>query len=178
MAKKMKPVSVDAASVADVSEIQNAEEKQSTVIEQIEARLSDGERAANGTLTDDVKTKLAAYETAMAENARLSEEISNLQDQLAEYIANSTDIAKNAKTGDSKKIVELESRINELTDENDKYLMRISELSFENAKLTASMQEMSKHQPAAKPQDNAQHMQYAANPYRGFRDSNGYTSWN
>lgn len=27
MAKKMKPVSVDAASVADVSEIQNAEEK-------------------------------------------------------------------------------------------------------------------------------------------------------
>lgn len=149
--------------------------KQTTVIEQIEARLSDGERAANGTLTDDVKMKLAAYETAMTENARLSEEISNLQDQLAEYIANN---ANNVKSDDSKKIAELESRIKELTDENDKYLMRISELSFENAKLTASMQEMSKHQPAAKPQDDAQHMQYAANPYRGFRDSNGYTSWN
>lgn len=44
---------------------------------------------------------------------------------------------------------ELKSELKRLRDENDKYLMRISELSFDNARMTSSMQEMEKKLAAA-----------------------------
>ena len=74
---------------------------------------------------------------------------------------------------------ELKSELKRLRDENDKYLMRISELSFDNARMTSSMQEMEKKLAAQPATSGAKPVQQYPNVYRGVRISrNGYSDWN
>lgn len=58
--------------------------------------------------------------------------------------------------------------------------MRISELSFDNARLTSSMQEMEKRLNTATPAaSEAGPVQQYPNVYRGVRTNrNGYSDWN
>lgn len=82
---------------------------------------------------------------------------------------------------------ELQEENADLQEENDKYLMKISELTFENAKLNAQLQELSKSaMNNAMPKFNESTMQNtfdngaaSKNVNYPYRPNNmGYTSWN
>ena len=120
-------------------------------------------------------------------NADLNAENEDLKSKIADYIVELDEFRK--KDGDMNatqnvKIVELERKCKELEDASDKYLMRISELTFDNARLNASVQQLehdiqkqnvqtpSAPVPATctrKPLERPR-----ANPY----SQNGYSSWN
>lgn len=77
---------------------------------------------------------------------RLNEENSQLTDKLAAYI----EAQQDSKADDSCISAELDKlryENNALRDENDTYLMKISELTFENAKLMSQLQQLSKDTP-------------------------------
>ena len=76
-----------------------------------------------------------------AEVLRLNEVNAQLTDKLAAYIEENAAEKSNLEKSSSIS-VELEllrSEMNALRDENDRYLMRISELTFENAKLNSQL---------------------------------------
>ena len=77
---------------------------------------------------------------------RLNEENAQLTDKLAAYI----EAQQDSKADDSCISAELDKlryENNALRDENDTYLMKISELTFENAKLMSQLQQLSKDTP-------------------------------
>lgn len=77
---------------------------------------------------------------------RLNEENAQLTDKLAVYI----EAQQDSKADDSCISAELDKlryENNALRDENDTYLMKISELTFENAKLMSQLQQLSKDTP-------------------------------
>ena len=76
---------------------------------------------------------------------------------------------------DSMEIEKLKKEIASLREENDTYLMRISELTFDNAKMTAKMNNMNAQKP---PQSDQQAMPQFRNVYRNSGKLNGYSSWN
>ena len=117
--------------------------------------------------------------------AAVSKENDGLKDKIAEYVEELAklrdDAAKKpASEQPGEDVPELKSELKRLRDENDKYLMRISELSFDNARMTSSMQEMEKKLPAARlVTSSAKPVQQYPNVYRGVRTSrNGYSDWN
>ena len=77
---------------------------------------------------------------------RLNEENAQLTDKLAVYI----EAQQDSKADDSCISADLDKlryENNALRDENDTYLMKISELTFENAKLMSQLQQLSKDTP-------------------------------
>ena len=77
---------------------------------------------------------------------RLNEENAQLTDKLAAYIEAQQD--NNADDSCiSAELDKLRYENNALRDENDTYLMKISELTFENAKLMSQLQQLSKDTP-------------------------------
>ena len=77
---------------------------------------------------------------------RLNEENAQLTDKLAAYI----EAQQDNKADDScisSELDKLRYENNALRDENDTYLMKISELTFENAKLMSQLQQLSKDTP-------------------------------
>lgn len=101
---------------------------------------SDNEGAAESLLDID---ELGALRL---EVKRLNEENAQLTDKLAAYI----EAQQDSKADDSCISAELDKlryENNALRDENDTYLMKISELTFENAKLMSQLQQLSKDTP-------------------------------
>lgn len=88
----------------------------------------------NAKLTDSVNAyieELDQLKSKKAEDAKIDGEFS-LND-----LKNELDAAR-------KEISKMKKSLKELRDENDSYLMKISELTFENAKLTSQLQEIEK----------------------------------
>ena len=124
--------------------------------------------------------------TLKLEVKRLNEENSQLTDKLAAYI----EAQQDRKADDSCISAELDKlryENNALRDENDKYLMKISELTFENAKLTSQLQQLSKdtaevHIPAQTEQCqqkiSRQKNALAIPSNVPYSKANGYQSWN
>ena len=160
-----------------------------TVLEKIENKTG-------GTIEirDEIKQKLEAFEKMEKAIAQLSSENSALKDKMAEYVEEITALREQAKTptivekevikevvkeipssNDSVEIEKLKKEIASLQEENDKYLMRISELTFDNAKMTAQMNNM-KGQKRQQPDQYA--MPQVRNVYRNSGKLNGYSSWN
>ena len=107
---------------------------------------SDNESAAESLLDID---ELGALRL---EVKRLNEENAQLTDKLAAYI----EAQQDSKADDSCISAELDKlryENNALRDENDTYLMKISELTFENAKLMSQLQQLSKDTPEVQAPD-------------------------
>ena len=156
-----------------------------TVLEKIENKTG-------GTMEirDEIRQKLEAFEKMEKAIAQLSAENSSLKDKMAEYVEEITVLREQAKTPkivekevikevpaavDPGEIEKLKKEIAALQEENDKYLMRISELTFDNAKMTAKMNNMST--PKVRP-TSPQAAQQFRNVYRNAGKLNGYSSWN
>ena len=138
MAKKRK-----SALFADVSEQDgNTSEAENSSLSSVvdSNNESDNESAAESLLDID---ELGALRL---EVKRLNEENAQLTDKLAAYI----EAQQDSKADDSCISAELDKlryENNALRDENDTYLMKISELTFENAKLMSQLQQLSKDTP-------------------------------
>lgn len=153
-----------------------------------------------GRLTKEAAEKLEKFDAMEKSLAQLSQEKNELEQKVAEYIeklenasSSSKDIDKlNAKIKSleekckklengkkDKDVDKLEKEIKSLKDENDSYLVKISELTFENAKLTCQLSELSKKPNNANVQRQAPYnglaspMKDAYNPYI----NNGYGTW-
>lgn len=160
MSKKIKPVNECLGEAVYA----NCENSDKTVAQ----ALAEKAPVAGGKFNDEVKAQLEKVEALEAELVKLTQENDELKEKLAEYIEKVSKLeAGQAQNG--------EKREKELVEENDKYLMKISELTFENAKLTAQNQQLKKDGGApGKPMSNSNY----PNVYRNYPDSNGYVSWN
>ena len=141
---------------------------------------SDNESAEESLLDID---ELGALRLAVK---RLNEENAQLTDKLAAYI----EAQQDNKADDScisSELDKLRYENNALRDENDTYLMKISELTFENAKLMSQLQQLSKDTPEVQvPVQTEQCMQKNSSQKVAptipsnvpYVRANGYQSWN
>lgn len=133
--------------------------------------------------SDDI-AKLNHYDKLVAENERMHQQIEtyvqenielrNKLESIAQNQANSSDV----QNIDSTKIKELEDQLAKLREENDEYLMKISELSFELAKTKAEC-EHSKHVDSVQHNKSSTKTRHSTSLLHDmYLKSNGYDSWN
>ena len=133
---------------AAVSKQDTAQLPTSTTANSVQAAVEKDE--ANNVSDELVSSTIADNDDELAvlkaEVLRLNEVNAQLTDKLAAYIeenaAEKSNLEKSNLENSSSISVELESlrsEMNAVRDENDKYLMRISELTFENAKLNSQL---------------------------------------
>lgn len=198
MGKRVKPTSLLDEQPANVS----APIPDSTENEDV------GSVIGHGRLTDKDKEKLEKYDALEKAVIELSKEKDKLESKIAEYAEKLSSVDSNEVATLKEKIASLEKELADakssssemnslkkeckaLRDEVDGYLMKISELTFENANLTCQLDELSKNarsnanvvnqskfSPRAGTQNNirgglAQPNTDAYNPYR----NNGYGTW-
>ena len=151
MGKKVKPSSLlDSAPV----------EKQ--IVEQQEA-FEDKSLVGNGPMTSEAKEKLEKYDALEKSVGALSKEKEVLEAKLAEYADRLAELQTAANQiselneeneklkkeladakDQSKEVYALKKEIEAQKDEINNYLVRISELTFENANLACQLDELSK----------------------------------
>lgn len=180
--------------------------KPSNLVENVQAEVPSADAAAskaeefvdtslvgNGVITPEAKAKLEKYDALEKSVASLAKEKEVLEAKVAEYAEKLADMKAAKKEDSSTKLAEalkakevaekevgaLKLENKALRDEADGYLVKISELTFDNARLTCELDEASKHlkekgtvpnQPQYMPKPN----NAGYNPYL----ANGYSSWN
>lgn len=192
MGKKVKPTSLLETAQKAVEEQKHIDENEV---------FEDQSIVGNGPMTADAKAKLEKYDALEKSVADLAREKEILEAKVAEYVeklAKLEDADKTIKTlekenaklkkssGSSKDAEKLIRENKALRDEADGYLVKISELTFENANLTCQLNEVTKSGGNVK---NQKHLapggrgangrlrrpnEDAYNPYK----NNGYGTWN
>lgn len=118
-----------------------------------------------------LEAKIAEYVEKLSkveESTSQNDEITKLKNEIAELKKN------NKSDNESKEVAKLKNECKLLRDEADGYLVKISELTFENANLTCQLEEASKKMnPVKAPSRNFKPMMRN----REYRN-NGYDSWN
>ena len=206
MSKKIKPKSLIDNVEQDVPV---ADASGNAVVEDIQAVCDDGNcLVGNGTLTAEAKAKLEKYDALEATVLELTKEKQILEEKLAEYVeklANVDGVSSRMEKleddnatmrkdmlelrDEAKDAAELRKKCKDLRDEADGYLVRISELTFENANLTCQLEEMSKRLSSNgnthnQPQFALNNAQAApgvlrkpnSDPYNPYKN-NGYGTW-
>jgi len=146
------------------------------------------EDASGGTidLRADIKAKLEAFEKMEKAISDLAKENEALKEKMAEYVEEISQLRAAPAKEIIKEVIKevpcsndakLEREIKALREENDSYLMKISDLTFENAKLIAAASEAAKVQQTPKADQPSPSQQYP-NVYRNMAAANGYSSWN
>ena len=149
----------------------------------------------NGTLTPEAKEKLDKYDALEKSVVSLSKEKQMLEDKVAEYVeklkSNEDAVKKieklNAEIANLKKkldeanskgdSISLKNECKLLRDEADGYLVKISELTFENANLTCQLNELKKNSTSNSPHKQTSTLaRPRKDPYNPYRN-NGYGSW-
>lgn len=162
MAKKVKPVAVNDVEISQTDPIVVVPETNTPVKAVKENITADAILDAKPDPTDII----TGLESA---NARLADENDMLKTKIAEYISELESL-KNAKS--STPANDSSDELDALRKENDEYLMKISELTFELAKIKAQTSSP-KNTSSVCPSHRE-----IVNPYNGFRNSNGYSDWN
>ena len=202
MAKKIKP-----NKLFDADPAENAEVEDGTIT--TEEKLNDADAHSiigAGRLSAEDIEKLEKYDAMEKSVSMLSSEKSMLESKLAEYAeklqalndaskkmndlerenkrleGRCIELEKSSSSGSSAKY---EKQVAELREENDKLLVRISELTFENANLTCQLAELEKLKKEGRTASNSANrnavprnglaapLKDAYNPYV----NNGYGTW-
>ena len=151
MGKKVKP-----SSLLDSSSIRQE-------VSQEQKAFEDASLVGNGPMTSEAKEKLEKYDALEKSVGALSKEKEVLEAKLAEYADRLAELQtaadqiselneENEKLkkeladakDESKEVYALKKEIEARKDEINNYLVRISELTFENANLTCQLDELSK----------------------------------
>ena len=151
MGKRVKP-----SSLLDTAPVEQQ------IVEQQEA-FEDKSLVGNGSMTAEAKDKLEKYDALEKSVGALSKEKEVLEAKLAEYADRLAELQtaadqiselneENEKLkkelvdakDESKEVYALKKEIEAQKDEINNYLVRISELTFENANLTCQLDELSK----------------------------------
>lgn len=120
-------------------------------------------------------------------NADLNTENEDLKSRIADYLLELDQLRNNSSgvlAEENVKLVELERKCKELEDASDKYLMRISELTFDNARLNASVQQLEHDmqrqnvQTPSAPVEPVCLKTHLERPHANPYSQNGYSSWN
>lgn len=136
----------------------------------------------NPALPKTTSEKLEDLEKYEAENKRLFQENSELNDKIAEYLEQ-IDQLKSISTSNAELDV-ANALIAKLQAESDQYLIKISELTFDNARLQASLNNVTSNSTANSTSPNIirpQHTQSipaTSRPVRYPYPINGYDAWN
>ena len=185
MGKRIKPSNL-------VENVQTEVPSADAVVSKAE-EFVDTSLVGNGVITPEAKAKLEKYDALEKSVASLAKEKEVLEAKVAEYAEKLADMkavkkedisiklaeALKAKEAAEKEASALKLENKALRDEADGYLVKISELTFDNARLTCELDEASKHlkekgtvpnQPQYMPKANSS----GYNPYL----ANGYSSWN
>ena len=192
MGKKIKPSSLlDEEQKANVGEPVNASEKTEAIVEANPYHLNS--LLGHGRMTAEAAEKLEKYD-ALEENVKaLASEKQMLEEKVTEYaeMLEAANIdALNAEIASLKKQLEeaksstectkVKNECKALREEADGYLMKISELTFENANLTCQLNELKKNAKSSiqtKPRSDgsslAKPFRDVYNPYK----NNGYGTW-
>lgn len=188
MAKRIKQTNIDETSnIVDsvledktqhnVSQEVSTSQSQKELLEQIDQLKKQNVKLLEekSKMTDIIANYIAEADQHKEDIAKLVEKTDVLQAKLDD--ANAKD-AQNATEELESKIASLETEISslkatnaELSKQNDSCLEKISELTFDNAKLTSMLQE--KQESAAAPTRR----QPVVDPYNPYRN-NGYSNWN
>lgn len=190
MAKKLKPVAQECNQDFSSETASFPSEMSSSKSSSVEVASTPQAFKINpGAYTSEEKAKLEQYDQVMQQNAILLKEKEELQEKIAEYLMeletlrNEKKSKKASVVKDSKaeeELSKLRIEYKDLQTASDGYLMKISDLSFENAKLTAQLRELESAQsnnvaPATVQPTAMPRLEHPAfNPYR----HNGYESWN
>ena len=210
MSRKIKPNKLfDDVQKVDAEEI--IDKNEAIKVSEVEMLgIDENSIVGNGRMSSEDASKIAKYDAMEKSLAALSQEKEILETKIVSYV-NKIDELKDASTKiisleeenkDLKekcnkyekneiKIEKLKREIKSLKEENDNYLMKISELTFENANLTCQLSELEKsiksngnvaNQNKFMPSGRIQHQMQsglahpnkdAYNPYV----NNGYGSW-
>lgn len=154
-----------------------------------EEALASSSIVGNGKLTAEGKDKLEKYDALEKNVSALTQENEMLKAKVTEYVeklTNAEDTHKlkkevedlKKKLNESKKLLDevekLKKENKSLRDEADGYLVKISELTFENANLTCQLNEVKNTVPQrVAPVRATQPRRDPYNPYV----NNGYGSW-
>lgn len=193
MAKnKFKPVEETVINVVTSQDSvqQEAEPVIETAKDNNSQRAVDGIKETKGGMVivaDEARAKLESYAAMETANAEYAAKNADLEARLVEYISEIESLRheieklKAAQLKQTNKpdprIDELEKTVSRLQDENDKYLMRISELTFENAKLTSQISNMTHTTENTSRHNQQQQQPIYPNVYRN-NGLNGYSDWN
>ena len=195
MGKRIKPKSLlnDEQQIDAVNE-QTVEESNAEMKQAYSENL-----LGNGKMTAEAKEKLEKYDALEATVLELNQKNQMLEEKLAEYAeklesskSNSDEVkkmndeilnlkkqlneAKVSKT-ESKTEFDLKNKCKQLREEADEYLVKISELTFENANLTCQLNELKKNSNVSHPQrTNSPLAQPRKDPYNPYKN-NGYGTW-
>lgn len=130
----------------------------------------------NSPINDIDKAKIENYDQMVSENAKLQSQIEQYVQENIELKQQISDMQKSSLVMPNdiqkdEKIKHLEEKISQLQEENDTYLLKISELSFELAKAN------SMKTPQPQPQRRVQQQRYTM-PNMYYPKNNGYDDWN
>lgn len=162
----------DPATEAPMSQTQKDLQKQIDQLKKQNVKLLE----EKSKMTDIIANYIAEADQHKEDIAKLVEKADALQAKLDDASAKD---AQNAAEELESKIASLESEISslkaanaELSKQNDGCLEKISELTFDNAKLTSMLQEKQESTAAA-----LARRQPVVDPYNPYRN-NGYSNWN
>ena len=156
-------------------------------------------------LTQEMKSKLDAFDVIEKRCIKLEEEKSKLEEKIDGYLTEIEDLkakksihledgmeinfdeVKTLIDNYKKDISHFKTKTEELRDENDSYLLKISDLTFDNAKLTSQLQEIEKNMMMSSSESHSgsplkrppashctmKNQPQFANPYL----QNGYQDW-
>jgi len=204
MSKKIKPNKLFDDKPVDTA--QDTQEDKQDIL----ANVDENSLVGNGRMSAEDAQKLEQFNAMEKSLAAAAEEKTMLEAKVAEYadklesLQNSADkMSKLEKSNEDlrqkvslledkcKKADKLEAEVKNLREENDKYLIKISELTFENANITSQLSDIERRakvngsinnqngfQPIQGPQQQmskrlASPRRDAYNPYA----NNGYGSW-
>lgn len=185
MAKKKKPIGIDGTVVSNTAQISVENMSMSKILES-----ANTDNIVSNKTADIINEKLERADIIDTENSKLINENEELKNKLTDYIIEIQELKEqlsqlqtvacnqNTTTGqNSDEIKNLNDKINELTELNDNYLNRISELSFENSKLNYLIKHTTDLNNI-KPTDSTNITQKTSqkNVYRYIM--NGYSDWN
>lgn len=169
MGKKLKPVSVNDVEIdttATQADIKNAESVTSAPTVDLDKPIT-ADVALNSTASES--EMIAALEKTNQELVRENDE---LKERITGYLEE-IDRLKNAAVK-TETVPKNSAEMQALIDENDSYLMKISELTFENAKLKAQ----AKNPPKCPSPVVPSHREIPNKIGFGRPNRNGYSDWN
>ena len=135
-------------------------------------------------LDEESKEKLDQCDQFIAANKALLKEKSDLESKVAEYIeeiaALKSEKTETSNVDNSAEVAQLKQQIEQLKQSTAQYLRRISDLTFENANLTAQLKELSSKSAQVQntiPAMPTRETRLEKPPYNPYIQ-NGYSSWN
>lgn len=148
-------------------------------VEQTEVPVTEVVEFKTKYIDAEIQKKLDTYDLVESQNAMLLKEKAELEAKIAEYIEENAAL-KSPSTSNADELTTLKEKVTHLEQASAQYLRRISDLTFENATLTAQLKELSTHKQQSVNTISPTPVKdtwLETAPYDPYQQ-NGYSDWN